>query len=116
MTILDKVHREPDEIRPGVDSWLHVDAGLGAQSLMVSSLSFPPDSRVVTHVHTIEEAMVVLEGELEAVLGDEVVTVRSGQTVLAPAGVRHGFVNRSGSRACLMAIFPTGSVESVLAV
>ena len=111
MPILDKLDREPDAIRPGVDSWLHVNGELGAQSLMVASHSFAPESRVLPHVHSVEEAMVVLEGELEAVLGDEVVTVRSGQTVLAPAGTRHGFVNRSRTRARLMAIFPVGSVE-----
>ena len=42
---------------------------------------------------------VALDGELEAVLGDEVVTVKEGQTVLAPPGVKHGFVNRSGASA-----------------
>jgi len=39
--------------------------------------------------------MVIVEGTLEAVLGDEVVTLGPGYTVLAPAGVKHGFVNRS---------------------
>ena len=47
-------------------------------------------------------------------LGDEVVTVKEGQTVLAPPGVKHGFVNRSGASARIMAIFPTSSVERTL--
>ena len=42
------------------------------------------------------------------------VVVRRGQTVLAPAGVKHGFVNRSGKPVRIMAIFPTGKVERVL--
>ena len=31
-------------------------------------------------------------------LGNEVVTLGPGDTVLAPAGVKHGFVNRSGPK------------------
>ena len=35
--------------------------------------------------------MVIVEGSLEAILGDQVVTLGEGDTVLAPAGVKHGF-------------------------
>ncbi|MDP7226954.1 MAG: cupin domain-containing protein, partial [SAR202 cluster bacterium] len=61
-----------------------------------------------------EEAMVILEGEIDAILGHDTVTVSAGQTVLAPAGVRHGFVNRSGAPARIMAIFPTADMERTL--
>ena len=56
----------------------------------------------------------ILDGELDAVLGDEVTMVTPGKTVLAPAGVRHGFVNRSGASVRLFGIFPTGKVERTL--
>ena len=39
--------------------------------------------------------------------------MKPGQTVLAPAGVIHGFVNRSGAPARLLAIFPTANVERI---
>ncbi len=48
-----------------------------------------------------------MEGQLEAVLGNEVVTLGPGDTVLAPAGVKHGFVNRSGAKAALLARSPS---------
>jgi hypothetical protein len=51
------------------------------------------------------------EGTLEAVLGDEVVSLGPGDTVLAPAGVKHGFVNRSESKAALLASFPKTSLQ-----
>jgi len=55
-----------------------------------------PGARATTHIHPdTEEAMVIVEGTLEAVLGDEMVTLGPGDTVLAPAGVKHGFVNHS---------------------
>ena len=112
MTILNDHISEPDENVPGIERHVHVDGERGAESLSVASLKFLPEGRVRTHIHhETEEAMVVLEGELEAVLGDEVVKVVPGQTVHAPAGVKHGFVNRSGAPARIMAIFPTTEVD-----
>ena len=53
----------------------------------------------------------VVHGDDDVVIGDDVVTVKEGETVLAAAGVKHGFVNRSGSPARVMGVFPTGKVE-----
>ncbi len=64
-----------------------------------------------THFHPKEEAMYILEGELVALLGDEQVVVKAGDTVLAPAGLKHGFTNKSGKPARLLAIHPTSKVE-----
>ena len=36
-----------------------------------------------------------------------------GDTVLAPAGIKHGFVNRSGERAALLAVFPKTEFQRV---
>ncbi len=66
------------------------------------------------HIHPdSEEAMVIVEGSLEAILGDQVVTLGEGDTVLAPAGVKYGFENRSGATARLLAIFPKTQFERV---
>ena len=46
-------------------------------------------------------------------LGNEVVTLGPGDTVLAPAGVKRGFVNRSGAKATLLAAFPKSSFQRV---
>ncbi len=109
MPIIEKGNGE--NVLPGVDRWEIVSGKLGARSLTVGDVMVSPGSGVPIHVHPTEEAMVILDGELEAMLGDETVTVAPGQTVLAPAGVKHGFVNRTGSNARLMAIFPTDKVE-----
>ena len=113
MPIFDKDDVANEELSPGTERWTLVDGARGAQSLSVADLSLAPGSKVPTHFHPTEEAMLIIEGELEAVLGDEVVTVKPGQTVLAPAGVIHGFVNRSGAPARLLAIFPTANVERI---
>jgi quercetin dioxygenase-like cupin family protein len=114
MPILKKSDVEMGEIAPGVERWEIVNGELGADSLTVADLTLAPGSKAPTHTHPTEEAMIIVGGELEAVLGDEVVTVKEGETVLAPAGVKHGFVNRSGSSARVMGVFPTGKVERTL--
>ena len=114
MPILDKGDSPKEELAPGVGRWRLLDSETGAEALTVADLTLDAESSVQTHIHPTEEAMVILEGELEAILGDEIIAVRAGQTVLAPAGVRHGFVNRSGLPARVMAIFPTSKVEKTL--
>ena len=95
---------------PGVER----NATQGALSLYISHLEIGPGGRVTTHIHPdSEEAMVIVEGSLEAILGDQVVTLGEGDTVLAPAGVKHGFENRSGATARLLAIFPKTQFERV---
>ncbi len=111
MPILSESDYNSEELWPGVDRKGIVGGDLGAESTSVADLTMSPESTVPTHIHPTEEAMVILEGELDAVLGDEVVPVTVGQTVFAPPGVKHGFTNRSGAPARLMAIFPTARPE-----
>ena len=111
MPILDRDDSLREELAPGVGRWRLVDGELGAEALSIADLTLAANSTVQNHIHPTEEAMVILDGELDAVLGDDTITVTKGQTVLAPAGVRHGFVNRSGNSARLMAIFPTPKME-----
>ena len=111
MPILRKDDYSGGELWPGVNRTAIVDGDSGAESTAVADLTMAPESQVPTHIHPTEETMYILEGELDAVLGNDVVTVRAGETVLAPPGVKHGFVNRSGAPARLMAIFPTDHPE-----
>ena len=58
--------------------------------------------------------MIILEGSLDLLLGDQRMTIGPGHTVLAPAGTTHGFVNRYQEPARLLYVFPTHEVERVL--
>ncbi len=114
MPILDKKDIDLEKLGPGVERYAIVDGPQGADSLSVGDFLFFYCYGDHRDLHPTEEAMVVLEGELEAILGDDVITVKEGQTVLAPAGVKHGFTNRSGAQARIMAIFPTAKIERTL--
>ena len=111
MPVLSRSDSDGQQIFPGVELRELLSGELGARSLTVLDITMSQGSEVTTHIHPTEEAMIIVDGELEAVLGDDVVTVSSGQTVLAPAGVKHGFVNRSGAPLRIMAIHPTNKVE-----
>ena len=116
MPILYRANAKTEECYPGIPRTILLGASHGANSLWVGHLEIAPGAQVTTHIHPdTEEAMVTVEGQLEAVLGIEVVNLCPGDTVLAPAGVKHRFINRSGAKAVLMASFPKTSFRRVAA-
>src|SRR5262249_4842424 len=53
-----------------------------------------PGIGVPRHTHTREdEALFVLSGELEATVGDEIFTLRAGETLIAPRNIPHRLRN-----------------------
>ena len=101
---------EGQDRAPGVTRWMRVTKDCGAQELILGELDFAPGGSITPHIHPTEEAMFVTLGTLEAVLGDESCTVKAGDAVLAPVGVKHGFVNRSSEHARLVFVFPTSEI------
>src|SRR2546427_10819239 len=72
------------------------------------------NARAPRHIHpNTEEAMIVLEGALDVVLGDQRMTVGPGNVVLAPAGPVYGFLNRTQEPARLLFVFTTRQAERV---
>ena len=101
---------------PGIEVCDLVDEGKGSTSLKIGESTIAPNSRIPRHIHAnTEEAMIVVEGTLDALVGSQRVVVGPGDTVLAPAGTVHGFVNRYEEPARLLYVFPTHDVERVLA-
>jgi quercetin dioxygenase-like cupin family protein len=72
-----------------------------------------PGGEVKPHFHRAQsDSFYVLEGELEFLVGDRVVTATAGSYVLSPPGVVHGFRNVSGKPARILNIHaPGGFVE-----
>ena len=104
----------PDSPTPGVSRVTIVERATGAGALTTRLVTIQPGITTPPHWHRVEEAMMVLEGEGKAVLGDEVMDIRAGATLLGPAGVPHGFIN-TGSVPMLLAVaFPAIEVETFL--
>jgi quercetin dioxygenase-like cupin family protein len=87
----------------------------GAYCLL--DLRVAPGKGVPRHTHTREdEAYLVLSGELEAIVGDQVFTLRAGETLIAPRNIPHQLRN-SGTIAnhYLIMFSPAGFEEFLTA-
>ena len=65
----------------------------GFDSVFVTESEMDHGSAIPLHVHPVEEAWVVLEGELALRVGDETVTVSAGEVARVPPGVPHAVRN-----------------------
>ncbi len=77
---------------------------MAATALRVGQLEVGPGASIGPHSHTAnDEVMVVLEGELEITLGDQVHKLKPGQAALAPINSTHIIANRGQQTAkCLI--------------
>ena len=72
----------------------------------------PPGGGPPPHVHSREdETFYVLEGELEFLLGDELVTAGPGAFVNVPRGTVHRFTNTGAESARLLLTFTPAGIE-----
>jgi quercetin dioxygenase-like cupin family protein len=98
----------------GAESRILVGVDQGSRALHIEEVSVAPNARIPRRInpHT-EVAIIVQEGKLDAILGRERAPIGPGDTVLAPAGSAHGFLNRYEEPARLLFVFPTHQVEQV---
>jgi mannose-6-phosphate isomerase-like protein (cupin superfamily) len=93
MRIIDHAGQEREQWRPGVLTRMRVSARTGAAQLCIFEQWCDPGYGAPTHLHAIEEVLTVLAGSAEVWVGEERATVTAGQSVIVPAGHRHGFRN-----------------------
>lgn len=102
------------EAAAGAESRILVGVDHGSRSLHIEEVHLAPNARIPRRInpHT-EVAIIVQEGKVDAILGRERLPIGPGDTVLAPAGSAHGFLNRYEEPARLLFVFPTHQVEQV---
>jgi quercetin dioxygenase-like cupin family protein len=93
MRIIDHASQPSEEWRPGVLTRMHVSAVTGSVQLCIFQQWCEPGKGAPTHLHAVEEVLTVLEGQAEFWLEDERRTVKAGQSMIVPAGRKHGFRN-----------------------
>jgi len=93
---------------PGVPRYALANDELGQKSLHVGDLTFLPESSVPYHIHNpgAEETQFMLDGELECWIDGKRAIVRGGDTVTAPSGIPHSFINRTDAPARMVTAFP----------
>ena len=86
----------------------------GGNNLTVVSAGIDPGAGLALHIHpNYEEATLVVEGNIEAVLDGETRILGPGDLLLAPAGAEHTITNQSDKPARVLAIYPTTTPERV---
>ncbi len=84
--------RDPFAIFPGVS--LHA---LGGEQVLLCRVRYEPGTTVRRHAHEhTEQAMVIVEGEVEVTIGDETRTLRAGDACVMNRGVEHELHSAGG--------------------
>jgi quercetin dioxygenase-like cupin family protein len=74
-----------------------------------------PGKGVPRHTHTREdEALFVISGELEATVGDEIFTLRAGETLIAPRNIPHQLRNSGNVANHYLIMFSPSGFEGFL--
>ena len=89
-----------------------VSAEHGARALSISEIVVQPGYEGRLHAHDADQALMVVEGSIQFIVGGETRTVRSGYTMLAPPGVPHRLVNNTWVAARMLAIQSANEVET----
>jgi quercetin dioxygenase-like cupin family protein len=75
---------EVDRPHPGVRRYSH-----SSSNVTIAAYSFEPGARFPTHHHPEEQITVVLEGDVEFVVGSQTHHLGAGETVVVEPGVEH---------------------------
>lgn len=101
------------------DESRHIDADwpisreAGAASTAVVYFELAPGKRLGAHTDSAEEVLVILDGEVDVVVGDERRRVDRGGLVLVPALVPHDVICAGDKRARVAGFFPSNTIVSV---
>lgn len=112
MNVIDVGNMPPEHWRPGVETRMLVSASNGAVQLCIFEQWIEPGNGAPTHSHPVEEVLTVREGEAEMWLDEQRVTVSAGQSLIVPAGRKHGFRNSGSVTLHLHAVLASPVFES----
>lgn len=112
MRVIDHNLQPKEEWRPGVLTRMQASALTETTALCVFEQWISPGNGAQSHTHCVEEILTVLEGEAEVWLNDERRDLSAGQSVIVPAGSRHGFRNNGNATLHMQAILASATFEA----
>ncbi len=95
MKVIDHNTQATEDWRQGVATRMRISALTGSVQLCIFDQWCAPGLGAPTHLHAVEEVLCVIAGRAEIWLDDQKSIVEAGQSVLIPAGHKHGFRNIS---------------------
>jgi quercetin dioxygenase-like cupin family protein len=110
MKVVDQ--RDVEQWRPGVETRMLVSASNGAAQLCIFEQWIEPGTGAPTHAHLVEEVLTVLEGEAEVWLDERRTVVVAGQSLIVPAGRKHGFRNAGAATLHIHAVLASPFFEA----
>ena len=93
MTLLDHETQPLEQWREGVMTLMRVSALVRSAQLCIFEQFCDPGLGAPIHLHAVEEVLEVMEGEAEITLRGESLILCANQSIVIPAGARHGFRN-----------------------
>ena len=114
MKISDPSSIPAEPWRPGVETRMLVSARDGAAQLCIFEQWVATGAGAPTHVHPVEEVLTVREGEAEMWIGQERSVVTSGQSLIVPAGLMHGFRNSGTTTLHIHAVLASPVFEATM--
>src|SRR5256885_13988942 len=93
MKAIDSQNTAVESWRPGVETRMVVSRVNGAAQLCIFEQWVAPGQGAPTHWHPVEEVLRVREGEAEMWMDEQRAIVAAGQSLIVPAGRKHGFRN-----------------------
>ena len=113
MPVIDHSAQPMGEVVGKVGSRVMVSGEHGTEALSIREVVVEPGFSGKLHSHDCDQAMMVTEGSVQFSVGDEVRTVRSGYSMVAPPGVAHRVVNNTWVAARMLVISPSNEVGTV---
>lgn len=98
--------------RPPIRATWPVHRGVGAGATAAVYFELEPGQQLGEHVDSAEELLVVLDGEVEAVVGDERGRVAAGGVALVPSMVPHDVVSVGDRPARVLGVFGSNTIVS----
>jgi mannose-6-phosphate isomerase-like protein (cupin superfamily) len=93
MNVLDHNSHEIEKWREGVRTQMRMSILLGGRQLCIFEQFCDYGLGAPIYIHAVEEVLEVIDGRAEIFLGDQRAIVTANQSVLIPAGIKHGFRN-----------------------
>ena len=95
-----------------VDAAWPVHRDTGSASTAVVYFELRPGMHLATHTDSAEEVLIILEGEVDAVIGEDRRRLAAGGIAVVPAAEPHGLVNVGAGTARVAGVFSSNTIVS----
>jgi quercetin dioxygenase-like cupin family protein len=114
MKVIDLTNSALKTWRRGVETRMVVSRGNGAAQLCIFEQWVAPGHGAPTHTHPVEEVLTMREGEAEMWVDEQRAIVAAGQSLIVPAGRRHGFRNSCTTTLHIHAVLASPAFEATI--